>query len=106
MIAASVSRSTELVGSSRIKTGASFKKARARAIRWRSPPDRLMPRSRSDVERGLMQCYATSRIGEGHTAEAYGTLRALERPGVSAFRDIRHFVEKAERPLGAGKVQL
>ena len=45
MITASVLTSTELVGSSRIRIGASFRNARASEIRWRSPPDSRMPRS-------------------------------------------------------------
>jgi hypothetical protein len=39
MMAASVWTSTELVGSSRITIGLLRRKARAREIRWRSPPD-------------------------------------------------------------------
>jgi endonuclease/exonuclease/phosphatase family metal-dependent hydrolase len=39
MIAASVSASTALVGSSRIRSGASRRKARASEMRCRSPPD-------------------------------------------------------------------
>jgi hypothetical protein len=46
---ASVSLSMALVGSSRIRIGASLRKARAMAIRWRSPPDSLVPRSPTGV---------------------------------------------------------
>ena len=49
MIAASVVISTELVGSSRMRMGASFRKARASEMRWRSPPERRMPRSPTGV---------------------------------------------------------
>lgn len=45
MIAFSVTTSTELVGSSRTRIGASLRNARASEIRWRSPPDRRIPRS-------------------------------------------------------------
>src|SRR5438874_2425999 len=45
----SVLTSTELVGSSRINIGASFKNARATEMRWRSPPERRMPRSPTSV---------------------------------------------------------
>ena len=45
MISRSVATSTELVGSSRTRMGASFRKARASEIRCRSPPERRMPRS-------------------------------------------------------------
>src|SRR5262245_29827136 len=49
MIVASVRRSTELVGSSRIRIGASLRNARASETRWRSPPERPMPRSPTTV---------------------------------------------------------
>src|SRR5205807_6682003 len=42
-ITASASSSTALVGSSRISTGLSFRKARAIAMRWRWPPESWMP---------------------------------------------------------------
>ena len=48
-MAASVPASTALVGSSRIRIGASFRNARAREIRWRSPPDKVRPRSPTAV---------------------------------------------------------
>ena len=44
-IVASVWTSSELVGSSRMRTGASFRNARASEMRCRSPPDSFMPRS-------------------------------------------------------------
>ena len=44
-ISASVSESSELVASSSIMTGASLRIARAMAMRWRSPPDRRVPRA-------------------------------------------------------------
>src|SRR5262245_17461042 len=49
IIAASVPTSTALVGSSRIRIGASLMKARASEIRWRSPPERRIPRSPTSV---------------------------------------------------------
>src|SRR5680860_193430 len=45
MMAASVRTSTELVGSSSTRIGAFLRKARASEMRWRSPPDRVIPRS-------------------------------------------------------------
>ena len=47
--AASVSESSAAVGSSRIKIGEFFKKARANASRWRCPPDSITPRSPTGV---------------------------------------------------------
>ena len=44
-IAASTSESRAEVASSRIRIGASLRMARASAMRWRWPPDNLMPRS-------------------------------------------------------------
>src|ERR1041384_1162242 len=44
-ISASVATSTALVGSSRINIGASLRNARAKAMRWRSPPESWRPRS-------------------------------------------------------------
>src|SRR5262249_14396627 len=49
MIWASARTSTELVGSSRIRIGASFRNARASAMRWRSPPESRIPRSPTSV---------------------------------------------------------
>ena len=45
IISLSVFISMELVGSSRMRMGAFFRKARASAIRWRCPPDNCIPRS-------------------------------------------------------------
>ena len=42
---ASVTESSALVASSRIRIGGFFKSARAIASRWRSPPDSVVPRS-------------------------------------------------------------
>ena len=44
-IRASLSASTLEVASSRISSGASFRIARAMETRWRSPPERVRPRS-------------------------------------------------------------
>ena len=49
MIIASVFVSTALVGSSRMRMGASLRKARASEMRWRSPPDSCTPRSPTSV---------------------------------------------------------
>ena len=46
---ASVFESIEEVGSSRIRIGASLRKARATQIRWRSPPEICAPRSPNSV---------------------------------------------------------
>ncbi|MNL64883.1 hypothetical protein D3C87_1891470 [compost metagenome] len=48
-ISASDSESRLEVASSRIRIGASARKARASATRWRSPPESLMPRSPTSV---------------------------------------------------------
>src|SRR5207247_4016066 len=48
-ITASVRESIELVGSSRTSTGASLRNARATAMRCRSPPESVTPRSPSTV---------------------------------------------------------
>src|SRR6266545_3029189 len=65
MIMASVLGSTELVGSSRMRMGASFRKARARARRWRSPPDRRMPRSPTWVSKPSGRRVTNSRALAG-----------------------------------------
>ncbi len=41
--------SSEEVASSRIRMGGFFRMARAMAIRWRSPPESLVPRSPTGV---------------------------------------------------------
>ena len=46
---ASVTESSALVASSRIRIGGFFSSARAIARRWRSPPDSVMPRSPTSV---------------------------------------------------------
>ena len=48
-ISASLSESSALVASSRIRIGASFRIARAMASRWRWPPESLTPRSPTSV---------------------------------------------------------
>ena len=45
----SASASRALVASSRIRMGASFRKARAMAMRWRWPPERVIPFSPTRV---------------------------------------------------------
>ncbi len=47
--ARSLSASSALVASSRSRIGASFRIARAMAIRWRCPPDSVTPRSPTSV---------------------------------------------------------
>ena len=48
-ISTSDSESRREVASSRIRIGASARKARAMATRWRSPPDSFTPRSPTRV---------------------------------------------------------
>jgi hypothetical protein len=48
-MAASVSLSTALVASSRMRRGGSFRMARARAMRCRCPPESFCPRSPTTV---------------------------------------------------------
>ena len=48
-ISVSLSESSELVASSRMRIGASLRMARAIAMRWRCPPDSFTPRSPTSV---------------------------------------------------------
>ena len=50
-MSASVWASTALVGSSRTRTSGSARRAAARTMRWRWPPDRVRPRSGNSVAR-------------------------------------------------------
>ncbi len=86
MIAASVSTSTALVGSSRIRIGASFRKARASEIRWRSPAHAPFSNQRPVAVR---QTYdEIVRVGE--LGGSNDLLLASSRPGIcNIFCNIR-----------------
>ena len=58
--AVSISESRAEVASSSTRIGASFKMARARAMRWRWPPDRRMPRSPTMASYPLLPSRSTS----------------------------------------------
>jgi len=78
--ARSASISSEAVGSSRMTIGASFRNARARFSRWRCPPERRVPESRSTVSK------SRGRFAMNSSQPAS---RAAMRPSSSVARGAR-----------------
>jgi len=79
----SLRASTLDVGSSRTRIGESASKARAMVSRWRSPPERLAPRSSTTVSypsgRAVMKSWAFAARAAACMSAALARGRASER---------------------------
>src|SRR5437667_98918 len=99
-IVASVWTSSELVGSSRMRTGASFRNARASEMRCRSPPDSFMPRSPTWVlyplGRSCGRVDVLLAVPERHIPEFDPALRASDSPGIPFLRDVGLLIQDLE----------
>ncbi|KAG1276132.1 hypothetical protein G6F64_014824 [Rhizopus arrhizus] len=81
-ISCRISGASPSVASSRISTGAFFRKARAIEMRWRWPPDNCMPRSPTRVAR------PSGRVRTKSVSAAWSSARA-NSSGVASGRASR-----------------
>ena len=79
-MSASFSGSAKAVASSSTTTGASFRMARANAMRWHSPPDRYTPADPTTVERPSGDLAMMSAHWAASAAERTSSSLASGRP--------------------------